>query len=95
MAPELLLRYGRQKDCTWLQIKKTADDLQTAEDTFPYLCAAFMAETDWRSFQATIQNVNWEEVRNRTDRLVFELSKKSATGNFYESGIGIQGLFIK
>lgn len=92
MAPELLLRYGRQKDCTRLQIRKTADDLQIDENIFPYLCVAFMAETEMGSLQEAMQNINWEEVRNRTDHIILDLSRKSATGNFSESQIGYPGI---
>jgi hypothetical protein len=92
LAPELLHRYGRAKDCTRLQLAKTTEDLKTDQLVFPYLCASFMAEEDLRAFQAEQHDILWLEVQNRTARIITEISKHSPiSDHFYESGLGESG----
>jgi hypothetical protein len=93
MAPELIRRYGRTKDCTRAQVMRTITDLKTSKSVYPYLCAAFLSDGALRSIRGAMPNVNWEEVKNRATRIRDEYDSKRVPYNdcFYESGIGLAG----
>ena len=91
--PELVRRYGRDKDCTKDQLARTCDDLSISDDVYPYLCAACLSSEAFALSTTEIPSVNWEEVKNRATRIAEEYSRKKipVSDRFYESGIGITG----
>ncbi|HTS18740.1 MAG TPA: hypothetical protein VMP11_14290 [Verrucomicrobiae bacterium] len=89
LSAELIKRYDRDSGCTRGQLTKTAKDLAVADDIFPYACAALLKEEDLRSLKGGMTSVDWEEVENRTQRIVGEIVRAKVTGDrFYESHLG-------
>ena len=91
--PELVKRYGRDKDCTKEQLVRTCADLNIADEIHPYLCAACLSAKALALSTAEAQDVNWEEVKNRATRMAEEYTRNRIPfgDRFYESGIGMTG----
>jgi hypothetical protein len=86
MLPALAKRYGRAEGCTRAQVTKTAKALRISEDIFPYVCAAFLSEDEFRLLQQEMSGVGWGEVQKKCKYAVRELGKaKPQFGGFYDS----------
>lgn len=91
--PELVKRYGRDKDCTKKQLSRTCADLHMAHQAYSYLCAASLSAEAFSMSVTENPDVNWEEVKNRAARMAEEYNRKRAPSGewFYESGVGMTG----
>jgi hypothetical protein len=86
-AASLVKRYGSSRGCTRAQVRKTADALALPQEVFPYLCPAFLAAEDYQALQKEMGSINWEEVENRSERIMRELIHTRHTDDdFFESG---------
>ncbi len=86
---ELVKRYGRSANCSLGQIKRTVEDLKIPKEAFPYVFAVFLSEADSQDISREFPGANWEEVQNRSERIVLGSTRtRSGGGNFYESNEG-------
>jgi len=89
LSNELLRRYGRSADCTQGQMSTAVADLKIAQDVLPYVYAVFLSEEAFLQVRHQSPATVWEEVENRSGRLLRELpSSRWSTGHFHESGVG-------
>ena len=89
VRPELVKRYGRSENCSLGQVKRTVEDLTIPQEVFPYVFAEFLSEADSQEIAKEFPGTNWEEVLNRSGRIVSGSVRTSSGGaSFYESHEG-------
>lgn len=94
LGPELHRRYGLEGGCTHQQVAKTAADLGIGGKILPYMYAAFVHEDELPAVRAQMPEVNWEEVDERSSRVIDGLQHTShydEEDGFRESWKGITG----
>lgn len=93
ILPELSKRYGGFERCTQQQVLKTCVDLKIKKKVRPYIFASCLNPDDLKVMINDMPILNWEEIINRSSRMVknHKISKYCSGGTYSESGIGMHG----